>query len=153
MVLPAHWASALINGDYSGCADTEENEIKAWLKDFSFYGPCLTCSEYPEITQFNGLITECLTYTFPVIYYRTNEAGINYLLYPVSVKTDYLPWQKLGLSYTASGYGRQIPTDKMILLCGKWRRVYCTIYSNIGSCWIVFQGKKINVESALSCSQ
>jgi hypothetical protein len=41
-----------------------------------------------------------------------------------------------GLSYTASGYGKRIPTRHMVRYMGKWRRVYCCIYSNIGTCYI-----------------
>jgi hypothetical protein len=41
-----------------------------------------------------------------------------------------------GLSYTASGYGRRIPTRQMVKFAGKWRRVYCCIYSNAGTCYI-----------------
>ncbi len=57
-----------------------------------------------------------------------------------------LPWQKQGLSYTASGYGAKIPTHHMVrTIDQKWRRVYCTIYSNIGTLWIVQDGEKIIV--------
>ncbi len=51
-------------------------------------------------------------------------------------------WQKQGLSYTASGYGRKIPTTKLVQLPGspKWRRVYCCIFSNSGTCYVA-QGK------------
>ena len=45
-------------------------------------------------------------------------------------------WQKLGLSYTASGYGRRIPTRYMVQVNGKWRRVYCCQISNAGTCYI-----------------
>lgn len=41
-----------------------------------------------------------------------------------------------GLQYTATGYGRKIPTPYMVKLNGKWRRVYCAIFSNIGTCYI-----------------
>ena len=54
----------------------------------------------------------------------------------VNHKTSYLPWQKLGLSYTASGYGKRIPTCHMVQWQGKWRRVYCCIYSNSGTYYI-----------------
>jgi len=37
---------------------------------------------------------------------------------------------------TQSGYGKRIPTQHMIRHNGKWRRVYCCIYSNIGTCYI-----------------
>jgi hypothetical protein len=47
-------------------------------------------------------------------------------------------WQKQNLSYTASGYGRKIPTRHMVKLPGaaKWRRVYCCIFSNAGTCYV-----------------
>ncbi len=47
-------------------------------------------------------------------------------------------WHERGLSYTASGYGRKIPTRTMVKLPGspRWRRVYCCIYSNIGTCYV-----------------
>lgn len=41
-----------------------------------------------------------------------------------------------GLQYTASGYGKRIPTRYMVLLNGKWRRVYCCIFSNVGTLYI-----------------
>jgi hypothetical protein len=53
-------------------------------------------------------------------------------------KISPLWWQEKGLQYTRSGYGRKIPTVHMVKLPGsnKWRRVYCCIYSNIGTCYI-----------------
>lgn len=51
-------------------------------------------------------------------------------------------WQKKGLMYTATGYGSKIPTTKMILWQGRKYRVYCCIYSNIGTRYIVSKGKK-----------
>lgn len=45
-------------------------------------------------------------------------------------------WQKQGLSYTATGYGSRIPTEYMVKFNGKWRRVYCRIYSNNGTMYI-----------------
>lgn len=55
-------------------------------------------------------------------------------------RVKLLKWQKLGLSFTASGYGRRIPTSRMIRLNGRWRRVYCCIFSNSGTCYVE-QGK------------
>lgn len=54
----------------------------------------------------------------------------------VPVKISMLEWQKRGLSYTATGYGAKIPTRYMVQFNGKWRRVYCRIYSNSGTCFI-----------------
>jgi hypothetical protein len=45
-------------------------------------------------------------------------------------------WQKQNLSYTASGYGKKIPTTKMLKIGKKLYRIYCMIYSNSGSCYI-----------------
>jgi hypothetical protein len=49
-------------------------------------------------------------------------------------------WQKQGLMYTASGYGRKIPTSWTVRYNGKVRRIYCCIYSNIGTCYIIVNG-------------
>lgn len=54
-----------------------------------------------------------------------------------------LPWQARGLCYTASGYGAAIPSAYMVRYAGRWRRVYCTVYSNSGTCWIKVKGEKI----------
>jgi len=47
-----------------------------------------------------------------------------------------MPHHKLGLFWTATGYGSRIPTTEMVKFNGKWRRVYCRVYSNIGTCYI-----------------
>lgn len=61
-----------------------------------------------------------------------------YNLEDLEHKVELLWWQKLGLSFTASGYGRKIPTRHMVKLPGvnRWRRVYCCIFSNIGTCYV-----------------
>ena len=46
---------------------------------------------------------------------------------------------KAGLSFTSTGYGARMPTVHMIRVNGKWRRVYCRIYSSSGT---LFIGKK-----------
>ena len=55
-----------------------------------------------------------------------------YYLEDLEHKVKLLWWQEKGLSYTASGYGRKIPTSHMVKLPGspRWRRVYCCIFSN-----------------------
>ena len=54
----------------------------------------------------------------------------------VAVKEKPLFWQERGLMYTATGYGRKIPTRYMVQYGGKWRRVYCCIFSNVGTLYI-----------------
>lgn len=66
---------------------------------------------------------------------------------PLAMSERLLEWQRLGLQYTATGYGTQIPTSKVIKWSdGKVRRVYCDIYSNAGSCYCMINGCKVSVE-------
>ena len=53
------------------------------------------------------------------------------------VTVKQLLWQKRGLRYTASGYGRKIPTAFQVKITERWYRVYCAIFSNSGTCYIV----------------
>lgn len=68
-VLPAHWVSALINGDYSGYEDSEDAEIDAWLS-YESPGDCVGCTEQPELTVWHdaggrgSVMHECLVFTF-----------------------------------------------------------------------------------------
>ena len=48
-----------------------------------------------------------------------------------------LEWQRRGLQQTASGYGRKLTSTRCVRLSdGRVRRIYVTIYSNIGTAWI-----------------
>ncbi len=38
--------------------------------------------------------------------------------------------------HTRTGYGKKVPTSLMIKLKGRWRRVYCCIFSNTGTCYV-----------------
>lgn len=61
----------------------------------------------------------------------------------LETKIDLLTWQKQGLHYTATGYGGKIPTQYKVKHNGIWKRVYCAIYSNTGTLYIVQVGKKL----------
>ncbi len=43
------------------------------------------------------------------------------------------------------GYGRKVTTDWMLKFKTekRKRRVYCTIFSNIGSCWVLVNGERL----------
>ena len=43
------------------------------------------------------------------------------------------------------GYGKKITLPWTVKYGGRTRRVYCTIFSNIGTCWFVADGKKMIV--------
>jgi len=68
--------------------------------------------------------------------YRTDGNVDTFYTESVEVIEKPLEWQQRGLSFTATGYGKRIPTLYMVKHGGKWKRVYCCIYSNIGTCYI-----------------
>ena len=55
-------------------------------------------------------------------------------------------FHKLGLSQTASGYGKKLTSRCMAMFeNGDVRRLYITQYSNIGTGWVMIDGEKILV--------
>ena len=146
--LPAHWASSLINGDDSGLDDGEALEILDWLKGHPWLGNCLDCKNEDECSwgnDANDLLCTTAEFTFSV--HLTRESGgLKYLIYPATPVTEMLPWQKAGLSYTATGYGRKIPTTKVLYLLGRRYRIYVCQISNAGTAYITYQGEKVIVE-------
>ncbi len=54
-------------------------------------------------------------------------------------------WMAQGLQQTASGYGRKLNTGLKIRFNGRDYRVYCTIFSNIGTVWFKSRGRRIVV--------
>lgn len=68
-LLPAHWASYLINNDASGYEDDEETEIVQWLV-CNAPGPCVGCADESELCRQGddgGLMCERAVFTFQVI--------------------------------------------------------------------------------------
>jgi hypothetical protein len=55
---------------------------------------------------------------------------------PTRAERRPLWWHLAGKTYTASGYGKRIPTQHVVYLEGRWRRVYCCIFSNAGTCYV-----------------
>lgn len=53
-----------------------------------------------------------------------------------------LPWQKLRLQETASGYGAKLTSPHKISFEKKEYRIYNTCYGNSGSAWFKAKGKK-----------
>lgn len=54
-------------------------------------------------------------------------------------------WHEQGLQKTRSGYGTKIETRHKVNYKGRLRRVYCDVYSNAGSCYVMVKGEKISV--------
>lgn len=55
-------------------------------------------------------------------------------------------WQVKGLQYTTTGYGSKIPSKYKIRLDKKLYRVYCSVFSNIGTLYILKNKQKIIVD-------
>lgn len=73
----------------------------------------------------------------------TNEQPCTRQTIETEVKENLLWWQKRGLMYTRTGYGKKIPTSYMVKHENRWKRVYCAIFSNSGVCYIMSQKKPI----------
>ena len=56
-------------------------------------------------------------------------------------------FHKRGLQETRSGYGRKLRTPWMIRHEGRLKRVYCQIFSNVGSLYIISQSKRIYIDT------
>lgn len=73
--LPAHWACALIYGDYSGLEDADQEELDRWL-EAEQPGYCIDCAEEPYFATSNDagtLAGDVIEYTFHVIDDRERE--------------------------------------------------------------------------------
>ena len=80
LILPAHWASALVNADYTGMEDHEIVEVDTWQNSNTHNSP-LAVSAEPEFVAYhdavNVLPAECLEYTFESF---TGKDGVIHLV-------------------------------------------------------------------------
>ena len=65
--MPEHWASALVNHDFSGCPFDDAYRITVFKLDNPQFGPCLMCSENSFIGRYEGKLCTMLEYSFPVL--------------------------------------------------------------------------------------
>ena len=73
---------------------------------------------------------------------------------PFPCRQKLLPWQERRLSFTATGYGKKIPTTRQVQVDGRWHRIYCTIFSNVGTLWVQKNGAQYIVdETTLQLSE
>ena len=84
--------------------------------------------------------------------YRNGNSGC-FRTESVECKESLLPHHKLGLNYTATGYGNKLPTRYMVKvdngLSKRWYRVYSTCHSNVSSEYVLVRGDKIRVDIQL----
>lgn len=115
--------------------------------------------EIEEIKNYISLYTDYVDFIVSVYDVEYNDNGwydhvleITYLvkdecqLEVVGCFEDLLWWQKKGLMYTTTGYGKKIPTQYMVRHRGRNKRVYNCIFSNSGLLYIRDKGKDVIVE-------
>lgn len=167
----SHYASYYINNDSSGL-DTNEKEAADTVleKMRADYGPSayiLDCGDttffdIPDYgSQLKGDCTEYRIVYNPMEtiaekrkYYFLHSDGEqitgaywtakNNMVFPTREKP--LPWQARGLMYTRTGYGKKIPTSKQLFVLNRWRRIYCSIFSNSGVCFVIIDGHEVNID-------
>ena len=68
--------------------------------------------------------------------------GLDYV--PDGAKRVYAPlwYHNTGRSQTATGYGSKLTTPWKVWFNGRFYRVYCTQWSNLGTCWIESRGTR-----------
>ena len=49
-------------------------------------------------------------------------------------------------SNSRTGYGDKIPTNTMVFVEDKWRRVYCCQYSNIGMLYVLVNKERVIID-------
>ena len=80
LTLPAHWASALVNADYTGMSNHEIVEVETWQNSNTHNSP-VDVSREPEFVAYhdavNVLPAECLEYTFESF---TGKDGVIHLV-------------------------------------------------------------------------
>lgn len=80
------------------------------------------------------------------VVYNSNGEQHSYLLLSVD-RDDYIDapmwFHKQGLRQTASGYGRKLNTGLKLSFNGRLHRVYCSIFSNSGTNYIISKGRRI----------
>ena len=82
--------------------------------------------------------------------YLHNQIGVT--IDALQIKHDPLEWQKKGIQFTASGYGGRIPTANKVFAWGRWYRIYCAIWGNIGVCFIESNGYRFFLPDSVSAN-
>lgn len=77
------------------------------------------------------------------VQYLKKENGDRY--YEEDLILCPLEWQKKGLRETASGYGKKLTTQYKVRHQNKMRRVYCHIFSNVGSLYVIIKGHRFYI--------
>ena len=69
---PSHWASAIVNGDYSGLSPDDVRDLNTWLANSALsFCDCVSCDDAGfmwrhDATDVTRTGADCQTYTFQV---------------------------------------------------------------------------------------
>lgn len=74
------------------------------------------------------------------------NAENGYTMTPFETREKPLFHHLHGLSYTATGYGRKIPTVYQVKDGNRWKRVYVCCYSNTGTAYFLRGEKWVTVD-------
>ena len=84
MLLPAHWAAALINGDETGFDDEEQEAFDTFCSTMeSYYGSWFAIDVSEDVSfvknhdaaEYGVLACDCATITFDITEYRCFDTG------------------------------------------------------------------------------
>ena len=64
------------------------------------------------------------------------------------VRNTPIPWSRR----TSSGYGKNMPTERLIKIENRWHRVRVTCYGNASTAFIRYRGKDICLYDTTFCS-
>jgi hypothetical protein len=69
----------------------------------------------------------------------------------INIKPDMIVdrplwYHKRGLMQTATGYGRKLVTSKMLKIGNRLHRIYCCIFSNCGTCYVIYNGEEFSLK-------
>ena len=80
------------------------------------------------------------------VFVPSYRAGGSDILHFAPIIERPLQHHKLGLSYTATGYGSKLPTRFMLRYNGRLYRVYSSCFSNVSREYIVVNGQQYGVQ-------
>ena len=80
-ILPAHWASAIVNGDETGMDDADRASFNAWIDWFQAEcGTIITCSGFsdePQFVKYHGATRQGVLAAMCHQYAFTTDTSVN----------------------------------------------------------------------------
>lgn len=129
----ADCVSPITYDDFTALDDQSEARVKRGMS-----GRVLFVGEL--VDEFSAAACDCCGTRLAGERHELSEHVTRLELYSLVKKETDAP-----RNYSRTGYGSKIPTSTLVEYLGRWRRVYCRIYSNIGTSYIIVRGEKITI--------